>query len=446
VGCTKCFIILTPNNGDPKIMRNKFADLKVAIIGLGYVGLPLATAFCEKFVTHGFDLDEKRIEQLVGGYDRTNEVTSHHLHKALTKMTVSSDIDSLADSNFYIVTVPTPVDEFKVPDLEPLSTACNLLSPFLKAGDFVVFESTVYPGVTDRHCIPLLLNKNDLILNKNLFIGFSPERVNPGDKDRTLANITKIVSGSNEYALNQIESVYTEIIKAGIFKTSSIAVAEAAKVIENIQRDVNIALVNELAMIFDKLGLDTQEVLDAAGSKWNFLKFKPGLVGGHCIGVDPYYLTHRAREVGINPDLVLAGRRINDGMAEYVATKFIYKMISSQQFSFDSKILILGLTFKENCPDMRNSKVFDLYNAVSKVFSNLEIHDPIANPLEVKQIYGITPIEKLTENDYHGVILAVPHLKYINMGPEGIKKLCPTPGILFDLKSIFNVDQSDLRL
>lgn len=427
-----------------KILKND--SRYVAVIGLGYVGLPLAAAFSEKFMTLGFDLDESRIQELLVGHDRTNELTATELKEAMGKMNVSYDTTSLRDANFYVVTVPTPVDDFKVPDLEPIKKACKLISPFLAVGDIVVFESTVYPGVTESVCIPILLEDNKLKVNDDLFIGYSPERINPGDQNNKLANITKLISGSNEYAVNEIASVYNEIIDAGVHTTSSIAVAEAAKIIENIQRDVNIALVNEFAMIFNKMGIDTGEVLDAAGTKWNFLKFKPGLVGGHCIGVDPYYLTHKARELGFNPELVLAGRRINDGMSAYAAELFVHNLIKRNKNIKNTRVLILGLTFKENCPDMRNSKILDLYQKISEIFPNIDVHDPLADSSLVRISYGNSFIEEPNEGDYDGVILAVPHTEYLNAGADYFKKLCRKSGIFFDLKSAFPLGSSDLRL
>ena len=393
-------------------------EFRISVVGLGYVGLPLAVEFSKKFSVLGFDLSLKRIEELNNKIDKTNEISSEELEQALSQdgnLTLSSSHADLSPSNFIIVTVPTPIDDFKVPDLSLIISACEMIGETLKRDDIVIFESTVFPGATEEICVPILESRSGLIFNKDFFCGYSPERINPGDKEHTLSSIVKVTSGSTPEAAEIINKVYSEIIGAGTFLASSIKVAEAAKVIENIQRDVNIALVNELAILFSKMGISTQEVLEAAGTKWNFLKFKPGLVGGHCIGVDPYYMTYKANSLGLNPQLILAGRRINDGMAEFVSAQIIKAMINNNINIKTAKVLILGITFKENCPDIRNTKVLDLMNELHGYGCMLHVADPQADPREVQAKHGIELLPNDIEynfSEYDFIVYAVPHTEF----------------------------------
>ena len=388
-------------------------NIKIAIIGLGYVGMPLAAAFSSKFKVFGFDLNSTRINELKSGFDRTLELDESAMKKVLENgMSFSAELDSIKEANFFIVTVPTPIDEHKNPDLSPLKAASTSVAKVLKKGDIVVFESTVYPGASQEFCVPILESVSGLRLGVDFEIGYSPERINPGDKEHTVTKITKIVSGSSPKALKTIKEVYSSVIEAGIFEASSIRVAEAAKVIENTQRDINIAFVNELKMIFDRMGIDTMEVLKAARTKWNFLPFEPGLVGGHCIGVDPYYLTHKAEAVGHNPEIILAGRRINDNMGAYHASQIVKKMIKNGLRIKDAKVLILGITFKQNCPDIRNSKVLDVIGELSEFGCAVSVCDPWARADEVKSLYNLELSTPKDASGYECVVLAVNHEQF----------------------------------
>ena len=395
-------------------------NIKIAIIGLGYVGMPLAAAFSSKFKVFGFDLNSTRINELKSGFDRTLELDESAMKKVLESgMSFSTELDSIKEANFFIVTVPTPIDEHKNPDLSPLKGASTSVAKVLKKGDIVVFESTVYPGASEEFCVPILEGVSGLRLGVDFEIGYSPERINPGDKEHTVTKITKIVSGSSPKALKTIKEVYSSVIEAGIFEASSIRVAEAAKVIENTQRDINIAFVNELKMIFDRMGIDTMEVLKAARTKWNFLPFEPGLVGGHCIGVDPYYLTHKAEAVGHNPEIILAGRRINDNMGAYHASQIVKKMIKNGLRIKDAKVLILGITFKQNCPDIRNSKVLDVIGELSEFGCAVSVCDPWARADEVKSLYNLELSTPKDASGYECVVLAVNHEQFrsFDFGP-----------------------------
>ena len=395
-------------------------NIKIAIIGLRYVGMPLAAAFSSKFHAFRFDLNSTRINELKSGFDRTLELDESAMKKVLESgMSFSSELDSIKEANFFIVTVPTPIDEHKNPDLSPLKGASTSVAKVLKKGDIVVFESTVYPGASEEFCVPILESVSGLRLGVDFEIGYSPERINPGDKEHTVTKITKIVSGSSPKALKTIKEVYSSVIEAGIFEASSIRVAEAAKVIENTQRDINIAFVNELKMIFDRMGIDTMEVLKAARTKWNFLPFEPGLVGGHCIGVDPYYLTHKAEAVGHNPEIILAGRRINDNMGAYHASQIVKKMIKNGLRIKDAKVLILGITFKQNCPDIRNSKVLDVINELSEFGCAVSVCDPWARADEVKSFYNLELSTPKDASGYECVVLAVNHEQFrsFDFGP-----------------------------
>lgn len=423
-------------------------DIKIAVIGLGYVGLPLAVEFGKKHPVIGFDINQHRIEELKSGTDHTLEVSDEELASA-KQLQFSSDINELAECNFYIVTVPTPIDEYKQPDLTPLVKASTAIGSVLKAGDIVVYESTVYPGATEDVCIPELERSSGLTFNKDFFAGYSPERINPGDKEHRVTNILKVTAGSTPKVADLVDDVYNLIITAGTHKAPSIKVAEAAKVIENTQRDVNIALINELAVIFNKMGIDTEAVLTAAGTKWNFLPFRPGLVGGHCIGVDPYYLTHKAQAIGYNPEIILAGRRLNDSMGEYVVTQLVKTMIKKRIQVEGAKVLILGLSFKENCPDVRNTKVIDIVHELKEYNIDVDVYDPWVDAEEAQQEYSISPINdnaNLESNSYDGIILAVAHNQFIEMGVEQIRALGKSNHVLYDLKYLFNSELSDIRL
>jgi len=393
-------------------------ELKISVVGLGYVGLPLAVEFSKKFPVLGFDLSVKRIEELNNKIDKTNELSTDALERAMSKdgnLKISSSQSDISSSNFIIVTVPTPIDDYKVPDLSFIIGACEMIGQNLNKNDIVIFESTVFPGATEEVCVPILESQSGLKFNKDFFCGYSPERINPGDKEHTISSIVKVTSGSTPQAAELINKAYSEIIHAGTFLASSIKVAEAAKVIENIQRDVNIALANELAILFERMNISTKEVLQAAGTKWNFLKFKPGLVGGHCIGVDPYYMTYKANSLGLNPELILAGRRINDGMPEFVASQIIKSMISININVKSSKILVLGITFKENCPDIRNTKVLNLINELQDYGCSIDVADPQADPQEVSVNYGINLLPNNIDYnlpEYDFIIFAVPHHEF----------------------------------
>ncbi len=421
-------------------------QLKIAIIGLGYVGLPLAVEFGKHITTLGFDINPQRINDLKKCIDHTLEVSSQELSE-IKHLQYSDQVTDLVESNFYIVTVPTPIDDFKQPDLTPLIKASEMLASVLKLGDVVVYESTVYPGATEEVCVPILERLSGLVFNQDFFVGYSPERINPGDKQRRVTNILKITSGSNAQVAEYIDQVYNLIITAGTYRAPSIKVAEAAKVIENTQRDVNIALINELALIFNKIGIDTEEVLKAAGTKWNFLPFRPGLVGGHCIGVDPYYLTHKAQSIGLHPEIILAARRLNDRMGEYVATQLIKEMVKKRIQVVGSKILIMGLSFKENCPDIRNTKIIDMVKALKEYDLDLDIYDPWVDPMEVEQEYGLRPILNIeTHGQYDAIVLALAHDQFKQMTPDAFKRLGKEKHVLCDLKYVLEQGQSDIRL
>ena len=407
-------------------------SIKISVIGLGYVDLPLAVAFSDKFKVIGFDVNEKRVEELNKFNDKTLEIDLEKLKNAITnnKMKLSSNIDDIKECNFYIVSVPTPVDKNNRPDLTPLLKASQSVGSVLKKGDIVVYESTVYPGATEEECVPVLEKFSNLKFNEDFFCGYSPERINPGDKEHTITKIKKITSGSTKKVADIVDDVYASIIKAGTFKASSIKVAEAAKVIENTQRDINIAFVNELAMIFEKMHIDTTEVLKAAVTKWNFLKFNPGLVGGHCIGVDPYYLTHKAQELGYHPEIILAGRRINDNMGKYAANRVVKLMIKHDKKINKAKVLILGITFKENCPDIRNSRVIDVVKELKEFGCNVDVYDPWADKNEVLREYNLNLIENLNLNNYDAVVLAVAHDEFKNLDFSNLN------AVTFDIKGI----------
>ncbi len=422
----------------------KLNDIKLAVIGLGYVGLPLAVAFGEKRSVIGFDINQNRISELQNGHDATLEVSDEEL-VASSCLSFTSNSKDLDGCNVYVVTVPTPIDEHKRPDLTPLIKASEMLGKVISKGDIIIYESTVYPGATEEDCVPVLEAVSKLIFNKDFFAGYSPERINPGDKEHRVTNIKKVTAGSTPDVANLVDDLYNEIIVVGTHKASSIKVAEAAKVIENTQRDVNIALINELAIIFNRMGIDTQAVLEAAGSKWNFLPFRPGLVGGHCIGVDPYYLTHKAQSLGYNPEMILAGRRLNDGMGRYVVSQLVKKMLKQRIQVYGAKVLLMGLTFKENCPDLRNTKVVDIVNELEEYNINVDVFDPWINKEEAQYEYGITPVEA-PGNGYDGIILAVAHDQFKAMPASEFRSLGSDNHVLYDLKYILSAEKSDIRL
>jgi UDP-N-acetyl-D-galactosamine dehydrogenase len=419
---------------------------KVAVIGLGYVGLPLAVEFGKHFETRGFDINASRIAELNAGHDSTLEVSGQELADA-EKFSCTANLDDLKDCNVYIVTVPTPIDSAKRPDLSALQSASRAVGKVLSSGDFVIYESTVYPGATEQDCAPILEEVSGMKVNQDFFLGYSPERINPGDKAHRVTDILKVTSGSTEEAAEFIDTLYKQVIRAGTYRASSIQVAEAAKVIENTQRDVNIALINELALIFNRLGLDTLEVLEAAGTKWNFLPFRPGLVGGHCIGVDPYYLTHKSQEIGYHPAMILAGRRINDNMGLHVAAEVVRLMVRRSMNLPESRILIMGLTFKEDCPDVRNTRVIDVVRELQGFGANVEIYDPWVDPESARAAYGIEVRTECPENGrYDGIVLAVAHRQFVEMSPAALHALGKPEHILYDIKSILPIDQVDARL
>ena len=415
---------------------NNIEDLEIVIVGLGYVGLPLAIEFSKKFKVVGFDINSERISELTENYDRTNEVSKDILNTS-SNILFTSDVNLIKNANIYIVTVPTPVDKNNNPDLGPLTSATTLVAQVLEEGNIVVYESTVYPGCTEEECVPLLEKHSNLIYNSDFFVGYSPERINPGDKEHTLTNIVKITSGSTAETASIVDEIYQKIIKAGTYMASSISVAEAAKVIENTQRDVNIALINELALIFHKLGISTKEVLQAASTKWNFLPFSPGLVGGHCIGVDPYYLTHRAVEYGYHPEIILAGRRINDNMGYYIAETLFLELAKLGVKNVDAKVSILGLTFKENCPDLRNTKVSTIVSQVRTYNCQLLITDSWASKNEVENYFNIEPCELENIENQDAIIIAVNHNEYLNFSNEDWLKMLKPGGLIIDVKSIY---------
>ncbi|MBM9519646.1 Vi polysaccharide biosynthesis UDP-N-acetylglucosamine C-6 dehydrogenase TviB [Desulforhopalus vacuolatus] len=414
----------------------KLSTVKIGIIGLGYVGLPLAVEFGRTKSVVGFDLKEKRIAELHSGTDSTLETTPEEMAQA-THLHFTSELSDLADCTVYIVAVPTPIDKARRPDLRPLEGASRTVAKVLSKNDVVIYESTVYPGATEEVCVPLLEAGSGLTFNKDFFCGYSPERINPGDHEHRLPSIVKITSGSTPEVSDFVDALYSSIITAGTYRASSMKVAEAAKVIENTQRDVNIALVNELALIFNKLGINSGEVFAAAGSKWNFLPFRPGLVGGHCIGVDPYYLTHKAQEIGYHPDMILAGRRLNDSMGGYVATQTIRLMMKNGINTSSAKVLVLGLTFKEDCPDLRNTKVVDIIRELQDCSLKVDVYDPWVTPQEAQTEYGIVPIEKLDKGCYDAIILAVAHRQFKQMAVTDLRTLCHEKSIIYDVKGIY---------
>lgn len=421
---------------------------KIAIIGLGYVGLPLAVEFGKKYSVVGFDIDSKRIQELNIGFDKTYEVDSIELRSSMSLFSnnglrFSLKLDDLRDSNIYIVTVPTPIDEFKSPDLRPLLKASAMIGEVIKSGDIVIFESTVYPGCTEEECVPILEKVSGLVYNKEFYCGYSPERINPGDKINTLTNIMKVTSGSNSEVADRVDKLYNSIISAGTYKASSIKVAEASKAIENAQRDVNISFVNELALIFDRMGIDTNDVIEAAATKWNFLKYKPGLVGGHCISVDPYYLAHKAKSLGYHPQVILSGRLVNDNMGLFIANKVVKLMINKGHTILGSKILILGITFKEDCPDIRNTRVVDIYNELVQYNLSIDIFDPFADKNEVKREYGLELIDEL-ESKYDAIILAVAHSQFIELDFHALRN--GDSAVIFDSKALLDRGIVDARL
>ena len=418
---------------------------KIAIIGLGYVGLPLAVEFGKKSEVVGFDINKPRIAELQSGTDSTLEVSEDELKEA-TKLSYTANPEDVRDCNIYIVTVPTPIDEHKRPDLTPLQKSSETIGKLLDKGDIVIYESTVYPGATEEVCVPILEQNSDMIFNQGFYCGYSPERINPGDKEHRVSTIKKVTSGSTPEIADKVDALYQTVITAGTHKASSIKVAEAAKVIENTQRDVNIALINELALIFNRLEIDTEEVLKAAGSKWNFLPFRPGLVGGHCIGVDPYYLTHKAIEVGYHPEMILAGRRLNDNMGNYVADQVAKLMTKKRIHVVDSKILIMGLTFKENCPDLRNTRVVDLIAELQSFNCHVDVYDPWVDKQEAEEEYGITPVEEPQTGTYDAVILAVAHDEFKALGAEKMHGYGKEQHVLYDIKYLLNTDDVDGRL
>jgi len=417
----------------------------IAVIGLGYVGLPLAVEFGKIRPVIGFDINEGRIDALRAGRDSTLEVSAEEL-TAASQLSFTTDTADLADATIYIVTVPTPIDAHKRPDLTPLIKASETLGRVLKRGDIVIYESTVYPGATEEDCVPVLERVSGLTFNVDFFAGYSPERINPGDKTHRLPDIQKVTSGSTPEVAEEVDQLYASIITAGTYKAESIRVAEAAKVIENTQRDLNIALVNELAIIFNKMGIDTEAVLKAAGTKWNFLPFRPGLVGGHCIGVDPYYLTHKAEALGYHPQVILAGRRINDGMGAYVAGQLVKTMLKRRIQIDGARVLVLGLTFKENCPDLRNTRVVDVVNELRDYGVVIDVHDPWVDPVEAQKEYGLALVGSPEPQTYDGVVLAVAHDSYRDAGITALRHYGRVDHVFCDLKSVFGRDESDLRL
>jgi UDP-N-acetyl-D-galactosamine dehydrogenase len=419
--------------------------MKIGLVGLGYVGLPLAVEFAKHYETIGFDINQVRVDELQAGKDSTLEVCPDELSQA-HKLSFTANAEEIRECQIYIVTVPTPIDKHKSPDLSPLKVSSSIIGKLLKKDDIVIYESTVYPGATEEVCVPILEDESGLIFNQDFYCGYSPERINPGDKEHRVTSIKKVTSGSTPEIADKVDALYKSIITAGTYKTSSIKVAEAAKVIENTQRDVNIALINELALIFNKLSIDTEEVLKAAGTKWNFLPFRPGLVGGHCIGVDPYYLTHKAAEVGYNPEMILAGRRLNDSMAKYVADQVINIMTKKRIHVVDANILIMGLTFKENCPDLRNTRVVDLVENLKGFNCNVDVYDPWVSKEVSKLEYDIIPVDVPMGGYYDAILLAVAHNEFIQMGAEAIRAFGKSNHVLFDIKYILEADQVDGRL
>ena len=420
-------------------------QVRIAVVGLGYVGLPLAVEFGKKMPVIGFDINRARVDELKSGHDHTLEVDETELASA-AQLQFTTELSELGHANFFIVTVPTPIDRYKNPDLTPLIKASETIGKVLKRGDIVVYESTVYPGATEEDCVPVLERVSGLKFNQDFFAGYSPERINPGDRAHRVSTIKKVTSGSTPEVALFVDEVYRRIIVAGTHLASSIRVAEAAKVIENTQRDVNIALINELALIFNKMGIDTEAVLEAAGTKWNFLPFRPGLVGGHCIGVDPYYLTHKAQSIGYHPEIILAGRRLNDSMGSYVVTQLIKRMTQQGITVKGSKILVMGLTFKENCPDLRNTRVVDIVDELRDYHVAVDVYDPWVDIKEAQHEYNITPVTALKSSDYDAVVIAVAHSQFVEMGMESIRALCKPAHVVYDLKYLFPAALTDMRL
>jgi UDP-N-acetyl-D-galactosamine dehydrogenase len=420
-------------------------NTRIAIVGLGYVGLPLAVEFGKKYPTIGFDINARRVDELKGGIDHTLETELDELQAAV-RLTYTTKVDDLRDATVYIVTVPTPIDEHNQPDLTPLQKASETLGKVIKPGDVAVFESTVYPGATEEYCVPVIDRVYGLKFNQDFFIGYSPERINPGDKEHRLTTITKVTSGSTPEVANFVDALYRSIITAGTHKAPSVKVAEAAKVIENTQRDLNIALMNELAIIFAKMGIDTEDVLKAAGTKWNFLGFRPGLVGGHCIGVDPYYLTHKAESIGYHPEVILAGRRINDAMGAHVVSRLIKQMLKRRIQVDGANVLVMGLTFKENCPDLRNTKVIDIVTELKEYGVNVDVYDPWVSVEGARDEYGITPVAMPANDNYDAIVVAVAHRQFKELGAAGLRAFGKEEHVLFDLKYVLPRGEADLRL
>ncbi len=420
-------------------------EVKLAIIGLGYVGLPLAVEFGKRRSVVGFDINQQRIDALKAGHDATLEVSDDELKEA-AQLAYSASLDDLKSCHLFIVTVPTPIDEHKQPDLTPLIKASETIGSVLKKGDIVIYESTVYPGATEEDCVPVLEKVSGLKFNVDFFAGYSPERINPGDKEHRVTTIKKVTSGSTPAVADLVDALYREIIIAGTHKASCIKVAEAAKVIENTQRDLNIALINELAIIFNRIGIDTEAVLQAAGTKWNFLPFRPGLVGGHCIGVDPYYLTHKAQSIGYHPEIILAGRRLNDGMGVYVVSQLVKAMLKRRIHVDGARVLVMGLAFKENCPDLRNTRVVDIVGELAEYNIQVDVYDPWVSAEDARHEYGITPITEPATNAYDGIVLAVAHNEFRALGAENIRQYGKAKHILYDLKYLLSAEEADLRL
>jgi UDP-N-acetyl-D-galactosamine dehydrogenase len=420
-------------------------NARVAVIGLGYVGLPLAVAFGRKYTTVGFDINKARVEELRRHRDHTLEVSADEL-KVATKLSIHSDPAELSACDIFVVTVPTPIDEFKRPDLHPLESASVTVGRAIRKGGIAIYESTVYPGATEEICVPIIERESGLKHNVDFYTGYSPERINPGDKQHRLETIIKVTSGSTPEAADVVDALYRGIVEAGTHRASSIRVAEMAKVIENTQRDLNIALVNELALICHKLGIDSREVLEAAGTKWNFLPFRPGLVGGHCIGVDPYYLTHKAQQIGYHPEVILSGRRINDGMGSHVAQRVIHQMVQRRMHVAQAKVLVLGLAFKENCPDLRNTRVTDVIAELRRYGADVDVHDPWVDTAEAQHEYGLTPVKEPKPGTYDAIVLAVAHKQFVAMGAAGIRALGKPGSVLFDVKQVLARADCDDRL
>jgi UDP-N-acetyl-D-glucosamine/UDP-N-acetyl-D-galactosamine dehydrogenase len=427
------------------VMMVSLQEIKLTVIGLGYVGLPLAVEFGKHRAVVGFDINHPRIEALQAGHDATLEVSDEELKQA-EKLSYTAKLDDLRDCNVFIVTVPTPIDEHKQPDLTPLVKASETIGKVLKKGDIVIYESTVYPGATEEDCVPVLEKVSGLKFNVDFFAGYSPERINPGDKEHRVTTIQKVTSGSNPEVADLVDELYNQIITAGTHKATSIKVAEAAKVIENTQRDLNIALINELAIIFNRMGIDTEAVLQAAGTKWNFLPFRPGLVGGHCIGVDPYYLTHKAQSIGYHPEIILAGRRLNDGMGAYVVSQLVKAMLKRRIHVDGARVLVLGLAFKENCPDLRNTRVVDIISELGEYNIEVDVYDPWVSVTEAQHEYEITPIDEPASCTYDGIVLAVAHNEFRELGVGNIRRYGKAEHVLYDLKYLLRAEESDLRL